>query len=481
LEEPLNPLRGTWRGLHFYQISISIYLLGEIKTEKVLVVLTISNGSNKLTISLEENKIQGGKDLRDYRLTEHSRQVTCNGIFFIGSINNGSFVGLDHKAEKFVHETLKGHIPKSNELSEENKEIIDTLKSFNILECASALNEIVTSSMPHTAYLHITNRCNFSCYGCYSSNSSRNVKADLSPIEIKKILKNIKNLGIKNILISGGEPFIYQDLKEVLRYAKEEASFERIVIGTNGSLCTQEALRNISQYVDGLVIAIDGFNIQNQTYLRDRGSYQKSITAIENAILMGLNTTMLPTLHRSNFKKLRDYKFLADNLGSHLAFSLLTPSKRDFDLDGIVLSNDDFFDLVESMAETDQVAINDLPADVTNLAFKENCGAGTRLISIDPQGDIFPCHMLHNDELYMGNALEISEDEFRSRQQTINQYLVRVEEREGCVDCGYRYFCGGGCFARSYFTSGSYKVKAPYCDGYRKVFSNYCNALNNPH
>ena len=82
-------------------------------------------------------------------------------------------------------------------------------------------------------------------------------------------------------MISGGEPFLYQDLKEVLRYAKEEASFERIVIGTNGSLCSKEALINISQYVDGLVIAIDGFNLKNQTHLRDKGSFQKSITAIK--------------------------------------------------------------------------------------------------------------------------------------------------------------------------------------------------------
>ncbi len=124
--------------------------------------------------------------MKDYKLTEHSRQVTSNGIFFIGSIKNGSFVGLDHKAEKFVHETISGHVPKSGELSEEDKEIIDTLIRFNILECTSALNQKVTTSVPHTAYLHITNSCNFSCYGCYSSNSSRNVKADLSPIDIKK-------------------------------------------------------------------------------------------------------------------------------------------------------------------------------------------------------------------------------------------------------------------------------------------------------
>lgn len=281
-------------------------------------------------------------------------------------------------------------------------------------------------------------------------------------------------------MISGGEPFVYQDLNEVLRYAKEKALFERIVIGTNGSFCSQEALRKISQYVDGLVIAIDGFNLQNQTYLRDKGSFQKSITAIENAVMIGLNTTMLPTLHRGNFENLRDYKLLADNLGSYLAFSILTPSKRDFDLDRIVLSNSEFLHLIDIMSETDEVAINDFPADVTNLAFKENCGAGTRLISIDPEGYIFPCHMLHTAELCMGNALEISEEGFRSRQQTINRYLRRVDEREGCVDCGYRYFCGGGCFARSYYTSGSYKVKDPYCSGYRKVFSNYCDALINP-
>ena len=169
--------------------------------------------------------------MRDLHLTEHTRQVTANGILFIGSISNGSFVGLNNRAAKFVQELLSGHIPKNNELSEENKEIIQTLKIFNIFEYTNVSPRKVTSLEPHTAYLHITNRCNYSCYGCYSNDSSRNMKADLSPIELKRILNNIRNIGIKNILISGGEPFLYQDLNEVLRYAKEEASFERIVIG----------------------------------------------------------------------------------------------------------------------------------------------------------------------------------------------------------------------------------------------------------
>jgi len=151
---------------------------------------------------------QGGKGLREYHLTEHSRQVTSNGILFIGSISNGSFVGLDNKAVKIIQDLLSDRIPKNNEVFEENKGTIQTLKSFNIFECANVSSREVTSTEPHTAYLHLTNRCNYSCYGCYSNDSSRNRKAGLSPIEVKRILNNIRNIGITNILISGGEPFL---------------------------------------------------------------------------------------------------------------------------------------------------------------------------------------------------------------------------------------------------------------------------------
>lgn len=104
--------------------------------------------------------------MRDFRLTEHSKQVTSHGFFFNRSIFYGSIVGLDHKADKFIHEALNDCVPKSCALSEADKEIVDTLRSFNILECASILNETVISSAPYPAYLHITNSRNFLCYGC---------------------------------------------------------------------------------------------------------------------------------------------------------------------------------------------------------------------------------------------------------------------------------------------------------------------------
>ena len=45
----------------------------------------------------------------------------------------------------------------------------------------------------------------------------------------------------------------------------------------------------------------------------------------------------------------------------------------------------------------------DAPVGV-NLTVKRNCGAGCKSLSVDADGTIYPCHMLHRPELAMGNA-----------------------------------------------------------------------------
>lgn len=41
---------------------------------------------------------------------------------------------------------------------------------------------------------------------------------------------------------------------------------------------------------------------------------------------------------------------------------------------------------------------------------------------------------------------------------------VLVEEKEGCRDCQWKYWCAGGCPLATYRATGRYDVKSPNCN-----------------
>jgi len=79
------------------------------------------------------------------------------------------------------------------------------------------------------------------------------------------------------------------------------------------------------------------------------------------------------------------------------------------------------------------------------------CGAGVEYLVVTPAGDIYPCHQfVGENEFLMGN---IYNDQLNGeiKQRFINN---RLWNKEDCLRCWARYFCGGGCHANAYHTNG---------------------------
>jgi uncharacterized protein len=45
-----------------------------------------------------------------------------------------------------------------------------------------------------------------------------------------------------------------------------------------------------------------------------------------------------------------------------------------------------------------------------------------------------------------------------------------VDEKEGCRDCEWKYWCAGGCPALTYRATGRFDVKSPNCNIYKALF-----------
>jgi molybdenum cofactor biosynthesis enzyme MoaA len=81
--------------------------------------------------------------------------------------------------------------------------------------------------------LILTDRCNFKCLYCRGI--KKELQGDLTLKQAKEIIDIWVSGNIHNIRFSGGEPTIWKDLVELVKYTKSFSCIEHIALSTNGS------------------------------------------------------------------------------------------------------------------------------------------------------------------------------------------------------------------------------------------------------
>lgn len=386
------------------------------------------------------------------------------GIKCFGNFANGSFIGVNETGEKLIN-----YIIENNKtplfLDKESRMVLQAL------EQGDYFYEIPSEKQLMSSYLHVTNRCNLNCIGCYSLDCTRNCEDELSLDDFKNILNQLKESGVMHITVSGGEPLVRADIVEILKYAKEECEFESIDLITNGTVRNEELFLNIKPYIERIAVSIDGYNQENPTFIRDEGIFDKVVGTIKLIKELGLDVVMLPTLHSKNIDNVTKYDELSKELGVEISFSVMTCSneleeympddKQLVKLSKCINGTSDYFNMSERSLEEYQVKA------------RKNCGAGTYIISVASNGDIYPCHMMHDSRVKMGNVKETP------LKDILNNYkpLPKVEDMENCNGCNYKNVCGGGCRARAFLVKDNFNTSDPYCTMYKSFYKDYVNQL----
>ena len=132
-------------------------------------------------------------------------------------------------------------------------------------------------------------RCNLSCLGCYADKYDKGV--ELNTDEIHRLLDEAKAMGIYFITISGGEPFIRQDLLDI--FAAHRDMFFQVF--TNGTLINERVARALSELGNILpAISIEGWEKETDAR-RGSGTFQKILAAMarlkEEGVLFGFSAT----------------------------------------------------------------------------------------------------------------------------------------------------------------------------------------------
>ena len=266
------------------------------------------------------------------------------------------------------------------------------------------------------------------------------------------ILSDLKKSGVDLIELTGGEPLTHPKFNEILKYSTD--LFSLISIITNGSLFNKKHADFISKYKDKIVMQISVYG-SNSDYVDwfcgKKGAYKQSKKAIKLAAEKDIFVTSSMLLTPFNIDQLFSTVQLSKRLGaSSFRISTIVPMGRatvdnlHFTPDNIKLLND------EILATQD--AFGDFIFQIPEYLLKTdknmtNCGAGTKSITLTPNGDVKICPLANTKHLYLGNLHCENIIPLLLKYNGLNFFELEDPRVSICKDCEFLWFCEG-CIAR---------------------------------
>lgn len=396
---------------------------------------------------------------------------SVDGIELIGNFDSGAVVGLTPQAARACRRVAKqaGDV---SEIAEVDEGLVSFLKQGGFFDCKSSHDHA------RSAYVHVTQRCNLDCVGCYSMRASRNSAPDPSASDLRRVFSQLAECGARAVNISGGEPFLRDDLCDIVRAARDECGLPTVNVVTNGAVDGRFPLSELAKWVSSVTVSIDGPSANAPACIRREQRFDMLVCRIRELRDAGINTRILPTLHARNIEDVPAYVELARELGVGLNFSLLSCPPNASDMCGLVPSVADLERLAELQMEGVGFAVDSGPFGV-RLEAKRSCGAGRKNVSVDVDGSVYPCHMLHAEEFLMGNVFV---DDLRGiierATADVAGWLPPTGRIESCRSCEYGPVCGGGCRARAINCGAGPVGEDPYCSLNRSVYRRMFSALS---
>lgn len=381
---------------------------------------------------------------------------SIRGIDILGNMDSGAVVGLTKEAAIACRQVLDGRID-----AVDIRKVDEKL--FEFLVRGGYFEQEPKHAHPKSAYVHVTQRCNLCCVGCYSMGDLRNCVPDPSLDDLHRVFDQLSCNGVRNVNISGGEPFLRDDLCEVVRIANEECGIPIVNIVTNGTVVDECNLDDLAKRVSRVVVSIDGVSADAPAYVRRVQRFETLVETVHRLKAAKIRVRILPTLHAKNIDDLPAYMDLARDLGVEINYSLLSCPPEIGEMRELVPNESDLTRLAELQDARIAASQQGEPFGI-GLTAKRLCGAGCKNLSVDADGGLYPCHMLQSDEFLMGNVFQEDLGTILERTRSIaSQWLLPIERIDGCRDCEFSLVCGGGCRARTINGGAQLADKDPYC------------------
>ena len=307
-------------------------------------------------------------------------------------------------------------------------------------------------------HLSLTEACNLHCVYCYATDRLP-PKDGLTLEEYTALFAELALLGRPlEIVLTGGEPTLHPHWLAIARRAKELGHTPQLL--TNGTRLTPEAMAQCAELFGLIKVSIDGSRAEIHDAHRGAGSFQAAMTAVEALLAHNAPVELSMTVTQQN---IRDIPAAAERFGSLLHFAPLFKAGRAVHRPELDISGEEYY-----AALTSARGVNPLSSLCSVMATARQspirkCALGDAEMSIAPDGQAYPCHLLHFPEFGAGNIRHTPLADILAAPAMRHCRNLTVETLAGCRECTVRLLCGGACRARVFHATGDIAGKDPFC------------------
>jgi MoaA/NifB/PqqE/SkfB family radical SAM enzyme len=147
-------------------------------------------------------------------------------------------------------------------------------------------------------WLYTNYDCNLRCSYCVAKSGPNVPRRALGLANVKRLVDEAVELGFSDVFFTGGEPFILNDMYDMLAYSSARV---RTTVLTNGMLLRGRRLDNLCEIASenlNVQVSLDGGRPEDHDAYRGMGSWAKTVESIkrlqERGFRVRLSTTETP-------------------------------------------------------------------------------------------------------------------------------------------------------------------------------------------
>lgn len=302
----------------------------------------------------------------------------------------------------------------------------------------------------------ITHRCNLKCIHCMVDAKFGGGNGDYFNTQTMcSFLDKIIAVNPHSIALTGGEPMLRPDFLTILKYLRNNYK-GAITLMTNGTLFTPDNVDAITSMINNIDISLDGADEQSCAVIRGKGVFDKVIANIKLLQSRGFNKINISMiLSNNNARYTKQFFELNKSLDT-------TPILRALSYDGRAKANKV---TIDNTVTTEQI-----PQGRENNNVESRgccCTAGYNQLTIEANGDIFPCNLFVTPEFKLGNMSEIeklSTAVYTNEGFVVSPCVQRFEpsEFQPCKDCNINYFCWSCVYPMYRLDESEFKERCEY-------------------
>jgi MoaA/NifB/PqqE/SkfB family radical SAM enzyme len=291
----------------------------------------------------------------------------------------------------------------------------------NIIKLSSLA---VTTRTPLFCKIELTYKCNFNCKHCYIKNCNSDF---INFKDLKRILYDLKSIGVLFIFLTGGEPMLHPKINEILKLCDEHGFIT--VLQTNASLITENHIkffRKLNHFKIGISYHSDDSE-EFDYFTQTPGSFFKITNVIEKLKNSDLDYFLKIPVTIFNYKKIVAIakKFEEENIKIELNTQILPDIA---DKDEIEYLQPDKLDYLIPLYKSGLL-----------LFTKTQCSACKDKLWINPSGEVFPCELYRHS---IGNVFEENIKTLWYSDKALKILNSSIyQEIELCNNCEIKCFC----------------------------------------